>query len=103
MPEQNQVPRDTTDLHAGQAPVFEKIALSDRERYLLAPFFTNLDRSVFAVTFLPPEVIGALCSRTSRAKEDLRQVFLSEFVKPFVEQKDEYGKSLNALISAREG
>jgi len=74
------------------------LELSEKERYLIKPFFTNLDSSVFAVTFLPPEVIGALCSRTSRAKEDLRLVFLNEFVKPFFEQEDEYGKSLKALI-----
>lgn len=80
------------------APIFEKLEISEKERYLLEPFFTNLDDSVFAVTFLPPEVIGALCSRTSRAKEDLRGVFLNEFVKPFLEEENEYGKSLKALI-----
>jgi len=80
------------------APLFEKLNLSEKERYQLEPFFTNLDKSVFAVTFLPPEVIGALCSRTSRAKEDLRLIFLNEFIKPFLEEESEYGKSLNALI-----
>ena len=73
--------------------------MTEREKYLLKPFFTNLDESVFAVTFLPPEVIGALCSRTSRAKDDLRQVFLDEFVKPFLEgPSNRYGESLKALI-----
>ncbi len=72
--------------------------MTEQERYLIKPFFTNLDESVFAVTFLPPEVIGALCSRTSRAKEDLRLVFLNEFIKPFLEEESEYGKSLKALI-----
>ncbi len=78
--------------------VYETLKLSDKERYLIAPFFTNLEKSVFAVTFLPPEVVGALCSRTSRAKEDLRMVFLKEFVLPFIEEKSEYGKSLEALV-----
>lgn len=72
--------------------------MTDEDKYLLKPFFTNLDKSVFAVTFLPPEVIGALCSRTSRAKGDLRLIFLNEFVKPFLEEENEYGKSLKALI-----
>ena len=72
--------------------------MTEQEKYLLKPFFTNLDKSVFAVLFLPPEVIGALCSRTSRAKGDLREVFLEEFVKPFLEEKSEYGESLRALI-----
>lgn len=80
------------------APLFEKLNLTKEERYELEPFFTNLDKSVFAVTFLPPEVIGALCSRTSRAKGDLRQVFLDEFIKPFLQEESEYGKSLKALI-----
>ena len=72
--------------------------MTGQERYLIKPFFTNLDKSVFAVTFLPPEVIGALCSRTSRAKEDLRLIFLNEFIKPFLDEESEYGKSLRALI-----
>ncbi len=80
------------------APVFEKLNLSEEKKYLLEPFFTNLDKSVFAVTFLPPEVIGAMCARTSRAKEDLRMVFLNEFVKPFLSEESEYSKSLRALV-----
>ena len=80
------------------APIFEKLEISEKDRYLLEPFFTNLDKSVFAVAFLPPEVIGALCSRTSRARGDLRIVFLNEFVKPFLREKTEYGESLRALI-----
>lgn len=80
------------------APVFEKPQLTKEEQYLLEPFFTNLDKSVFAVTFLPPEVIGALCSRTSRAKEDLRMVFLNEFIKPFLQEENAYAESLKALI-----
>lgn len=80
------------------APLFEKLNFADKERYELDPFFTNLDKSVFAVTFLPPEVIGALCSRTSRVKGDLRATFLNEFVKPFLQEESEYGKSLKALI-----
>ncbi len=80
------------------APIFEKLKLSEKEGYLLKPFFTNLDKSVFAVTFLPPEVIGALCSRTSRSKEDLRLIFLNEFIKPFLEEENEYGRSMKTLI-----
>ncbi len=72
--------------------------MTEEEKYLIKPFFTNLDKSVFAVTFLPPEVIGALCSRTSRAKDDLREILLNEFIKPFVDTNDKYGESLKALI-----
>lgn len=80
-------------------PSFEKLVLTDSDRYAIEPFFTNLDKPVFAVPFLPPEVIGALCSRTSRAKDDLRLIFLNEFVKPFLDAGDEYGASLKALIN----
>jgi len=80
------------------SPTFEPLNLSETDEYVLSPFFTNLNNSVFAVTVLPPEVIGALCSRASRAKGDLREIFLNEFIKPFLETNDEYGKSLNEFI-----
>ncbi len=76
--------------------VFEKPNFSQEEKYLIEPFFTNLDEPVYVITFLPPEVVGALCSRASRSKDDLRIVFLNEFVKPFLDS--EYGKSLKAFI-----
>lgn len=79
-------------------PVFEPLPLTEEDKYLIEPFFTNLDSSVFGVTFLPPEVIGALCSRASRAKDDLRLIFLKEFVKPFIDEGGEYADSLRALI-----
>lgn len=80
-------------------PLFEKLELNAREKSLIEPFFTNTSKSVFAVSFLPPEVIGALCSRTSRAREDLRLIFLKEFLEPFIKEKSEYGKSLKSLIA----
>ncbi len=79
-------------------PVSEILEFSAQDTHLIRPFFTNLDKSVFAISFLPPEVIGALCSRTSRAKDDLRQVFLKEFMKPFLEGDSDYSKSLRALV-----
>jgi len=80
------------------APHFEELNLTKEEKYLIEPFFTNLNSSVFVITFLPPELIGALCSRTSRAKDDLRIVFLNEFIKPFLQEKSDYSRSLKALI-----
>jgi thymidylate synthase ThyX len=76
--------------------IFEKPNFNEKERYLLEPFFTNLDKSVYAILFLPPEVVGALCSRASRAKEDLRVVFLKEFVEPFSET--DYGQAFKNLV-----
>lgn len=52
---------------------------SATERKNLAPFFTNLDRSVFGLK-LPQEVAGALFSRYSRSTKDLRRTFLNEFL-----------------------
>jgi thymidylate synthase ThyX len=79
-----------------EEPIFEKPNLNKKERYLLEPFFTNLDKSVYAILFLPPEVVGALCSRASRSKEDLRVVFLKEFVEPF--SKTDYGQAFKNFV-----
>jgi thymidylate synthase ThyX len=76
--------------------IFEKPNFNEKERYLLEPFFTNLDKSVYAILFLPPEVVGALCSRAPRAKEDLRVVFLKEFVEPFSET--DYGQAFKNFV-----
>jgi len=78
--------------------LFEKPFLKKREKYLLRPFFTNLDKSVYGILFLPPEVAGALCSRASRSSHDLRVVFLNEFLKPFLDKKANYNKSLSNFI-----
>ncbi len=53
---------------------------SARERTLLGPYFTNLDRGVFALRNLPEVVKGALFSRYSRTTKSLRRVFLDEFI-----------------------
>ena len=60
-----------------------------------------LDKSVFAVTFLPPEVIGALCARTSRAKDDLRQILLNESFNFFLPEivLSEVNKYLSYIVN----
>jgi len=61
------------------------------EQKALAPFFTNLDRSVFGLK-LPQEVAGALFSRYSRSTKSLRRTFLDEFLgDPELELKDLLG------------
>jgi thymidylate synthase ThyX len=52
---------------------------SDDERRALAPYFTNTDRPVFALTNLPEVVKGALFARYSRSDKSLRRLFLDEF------------------------
>jgi thymidylate synthase ThyX len=49
------------------------------ERTRLAPYFTNLDAHVFALTNLPETVKGALFARYSRSAKSLRRLFLDEF------------------------
>jgi thymidylate synthase ThyX len=53
---------------------------TDEEAEKLRPYFTNLDRPVFALTNLPEVVKGALFARYSRSHKSLRRLFLDEFV-----------------------
>ena len=50
------------------------------ERRALEPYFTNLDRPVFALTNLPEVVRGALFARYSRSAKSVRRLFLDEFL-----------------------
>lgn len=100
-----------TSPHEKFRPLFTREAYSPEEETLLRPFFTNLDKSVYALLIPSPELAGALCSRMSRAKDDIRGIFLREFVKPFLSQERignetddvmnerlRYGEELRALI-----
>ncbi len=53
---------------------------TDAEAALVAPYFTNLDRPVFALVNLPETVKGALFARYSRSAKSLRRLFLDEFL-----------------------
>jgi len=50
------------------------------EQRALAPYFTNIDRPVFALTNLPETVKGALFARYSRSAKSVRRLFLDEFI-----------------------
>ncbi len=93
------------------APLFMADHYSAYEQRLLAPFFTNLDKSVYAFLISAPELAGALCSRASRAAGDLRAIHVREFIYPFVnpartekdsdeswDEKVRYGKELRGFI-----
>lgn len=93
------------------APPFAPDDFTGEDQELLAPFFTNLDQPVFAPLIMAPEVIGALCSRASRAAGDLRKIFLEEYIRPFIkpergrketaeawQAKVKYGAELKAFI-----
>ena len=60
-------------------PVARPETFTDEERRTLAPYFTNADRHVFALTNLPETVKGALFARYSRSAKSLRRLFLDEF------------------------
>ncbi len=53
---------------------------TDDERQALAPYFTNTDQPIFALTHLPETVKGALFARYSRSAKSLRRLFLDEFL-----------------------
>jgi thymidylate synthase ThyX len=55
-------------------------SFSAEEQTTLAPYFTNVDRPVFALVNLPEVVKGALFARYSRSPKSLRRLFLDEFV-----------------------
>src|SRR3990167_9611272 len=55
------------------------------EAYFIEPFFTNLDKNVFAAKYLPSEVLGALASRYSRSTKGVRRLFYDEYIKPILE------------------
>ena len=61
------------------SPTSAAEAFTDAERARLAPYFTNLDGHVFALTNLPETVKGALFARYSRSAKSLRRLFLDEF------------------------
>src|SRR5260221_12907257 len=50
------------------------------ERQALAPYFTNTDKPIFALTNLPETVKGALFARYSRSAKSVRRLFLDEFL-----------------------
>ena len=54
--------------------------LTGAQAAAVAPYFTNLDRPVFALVNLPETVKGALFARYSRAAKPLRQLFHDEFL-----------------------
>jgi thymidylate synthase ThyX len=61
-------------------PPLTQDTFTDAETRALAPFFTNTDRPVFALTNLPETVKGALFARYSRSAKSLRRLFLDEFL-----------------------
>ena len=55
-------------------------SFTEEEQAALQPYFTNLDRPVFALVNLPEVVKGALFARYSRSPKSVRRLFLDEFL-----------------------
>jgi thymidylate synthase ThyX len=62
------------------APIAPVETFTPEEARAIAPYFTNIDRPVFALTNLPETVKGALFARYSRSAKSLRRLFLDEFI-----------------------
>lgn len=58
------------------------------DRYYLEPFATNIDGFISVLRNLPPEIVGALCSRASRAQGSLLKIFLNEYIYPILNGED---------------
>src|SRR3989344_4526528 len=67
----------------GQFKSYENF--SKKEKWYIEPFFTNLDKNIFAAKYLPSEILGALASRYSRSKKGVRRLFFDEYIKPILE------------------
>jgi thymidylate synthase ThyX len=70
------------------APDFRPHVWSERDLHYLEPFATNPGGLVTVLRNLPPEIVGALSSRASRAEGSLLEVFLREYVYPIVDGED---------------
>lgn len=81
------------------APKFTPETWSKKDIYYLAPFASNPNNLVSTLHNLPPEIVGALCSRASRAKGYLLRVFLDEYIYPIVNGNDKkLAKELNYVV-----
>lgn len=70
------------------------------EAYFISPFFTNLDKHVFAAKYLPSEILGALASRYSRSTKGVRRLFYDEYIKPILEPNLEGATNKQSLRSS---
>lgn len=82
-------------------PKFKPEKWNKKDYFYLKPFFTNPDGLVCAVNNLPPELIGALSSRASRAQNSLLKIFISEYVYPILSGSDKkLAKKLHSVIKS---
>lgn len=56
------------------------IDLTEQEKELVKPFFSNVDKHIFALLNLPEVIKGTLFSRYSRSDKSARRLLLDEFI-----------------------
>src|SRR3989344_2089440 len=84
---------------ASYAPDFKGEEWTERDRFLLEPFATNPDGLISALRNLPPELVGALCSRASRAPSSLLRILLNEYLYPILDgENKELSVELDATV-----
>lgn len=77
-----------------------KLNLSQDEQAMMLLFVTNISRQVFAFKPLTPaEVAGAVISRASRAKGDLRLVMQRDFLDPLIAADPSFLPTLRSLFT----
>lgn len=54
--------------------------MPDTTKFLLQPFFSNIDKRVFYLKNMPPVLKGALLSRYSRSTLPLRELFVKDYL-----------------------
>lgn len=82
------------------APDFNGEEWSSKDLNYLEPFATNPKGLIHILHNLPPELVGALCSRASRAKNSLLRVLLEEYIYPIIDGEDkELAKELNETVN----
>ena len=79
-------------------PDFPAEAWTDEERFLLKPFVSDLDGFISVLGNLPPEIVGALCSRASRASGSLVRILHDEYLKPIIASDPKLGEELKATV-----
>ncbi len=79
-------------------PDFPGEQWTEGERLILSPFASSLDEPVAVLRNLPPEIVGALCSRASRVSGSLIRALHDEYFKPILDGDPELAKELRATI-----
>ncbi|MDE1851427.1 MAG: FAD-dependent thymidylate synthase [Candidatus Micrarchaeota archaeon] len=81
------------------------VDLTEKERELASPFFTNVDRNIFGLINLPEVIKGTLFSRYSRSDKSARKLLLDEFMPnkdvADVIQTNMPGKGLDSIVATQ--